>query len=147
MSSNTAGVAATPDFASADVDLKKGFAVIGIVLAFLLALVVLRFGCIVFIDIVILQDSDSLVRTLSEIRRYLLPWSHPRTQPHDMSSPHSAMTNEAELVTMDKLLTGLTPQQKQELLSSLLASKASRVAGRRRKLVLLATKQNILEWR
>jgi hypothetical protein len=36
------------------------------------------------------------------------------------------MTNEVELVTMDKLLTGLTPQQKQELLSSLLASKVSR---------------------
>jgi hypothetical protein len=125
MSSNTG--ATPPDLATADLDLKKGFAVVGIVVAFMLAMVVLRFGCVLFIDVAILGESaDSLIRPLSEIRRCIFPWWHPRTQPQDLSSPQeNSRNNETELVNMDRLLMGLTPQQKQELLSSILASKVS----------------------
>lgn len=121
MSSNNNG-ANTPNFASSvDVDLQKGFLVIGIVLAFLTALVVLRFCCVQFIDIVIMRDTDSLIRSLSQTRRYIFPWWHLRTHAQE----EDAANNDESEFTMEILLTGLTRQQKQELLSSILASKVS----------------------
>jgi hypothetical protein len=123
---------------SSDVDIKQGMAIVGMVLAFLVFLVILRFGCNICIDLAVLRDSDSLLRTLSEIRRCLFPWWHPRTQPQDLSSlsptrnqgsnSHNTIDGrEFELVNMDQLLMGLTPPQKQELVASMLTSKVSKV--------------------
>jgi hypothetical protein len=105
-----------------DVDIQKGFTIVGIVMLFLIVLVILRYGCNIFIDVVILRDSVSLMRTLSEIRRKFVPWYHPRTQPQAM--PRSAdVESGQELINMDRILTGLTPQQKKDLLASILTTK------------------------
>jgi hypothetical protein len=140
-SSNSGGVGGFSSSSSSDVDVKKGMGIIGMVLAFLIFLVILRFGCNIFIDVAVLRDSDSLGRTVSEIRRCLFPWWHPRTQPQDLSSLSPTTRNqernsrnnnnnytidgrrESELVNMDQLLMGLTPPQKQELVASILTSK------------------------
>jgi hypothetical protein len=102
-------------------------------------LVVLRIGCNVCIDIVILRDSDSLLKTLSELRRAIFPNWHPRTQPQDILSMQQqggatngssrdvegGGNNGVELMNMDRVLAGLTPKQKQDLLVSVLPSKVS----------------------
>ena len=120
MSSN--GVAADPS----QFDFRKGLAVIGVCIAFLATLVVLRFGCNIFIDLAVLQDSGSLIRALSEIRRKLIPWWHPRTQPQQSSSQIITSPASAdELINMDRVLAGLTPHQKKELIGSILTTKVS----------------------
>lgn len=138
MSSSGSG-SNTPDFSNSDLDLKKGFALVGIVLLFLCCLVVCRFGCNLCIDVVILRDNGSLIRALSEIRRWFFPRWHPRVVIVDLpttTTPASSPGPEAELelVNMDRLLSGLTPKQKQELLASILTSK-------------IASEQDMEDWK
>jgi hypothetical protein len=131
MSANSGGL--TPDFSESDVDIKKGFGIVGIVFLFLMTLVILRLGCNFFIDVVILRDNESLIRAASQLRRVSYPWWHPRTQPQGAPAvpTPSSPTSTTELVSMDRLLMGLTPQQKQELLASILMSKVSAIQADR----------------
>lgn len=105
-------------------------------MAFLAVLVLLRVGCNVCIDIVILRDSDSLMKTFSDLRRAIFPNWHPRTQPQDIPSQQrttngsrdiggGGSSNGVELMNMDRVLAGLTPKQKQDLLVSVLSTKVS----------------------
>jgi hypothetical protein len=135
--SGSTGVPSSSMVDTSGVDFKTAFMLWGIVMAFLVVLVVLRIGCNVCIDIVILRDSDSLLKTLSELRRAIFPNWHPRTQPQDIRSaqPQGGLTNRSsrdvegggnngvELMNMDRVLSGLTPKQKQDLLVSVLPSK------------------------
>jgi Na+-transporting methylmalonyl-CoA/oxaloacetate decarboxylase gamma subunit len=106
-----------------DIDIEKGFMVVGIVILFLIFLVILRYGCNICIDIVILQDSASFMRTVSDIRRRFVPWYHPRTQPQQAMPTSADVESGQELINMDRILTGLTPQQKKDLLASILTTK------------------------
>jgi hypothetical protein len=110
---------------SADVDIHKGFKVVGIVLGFLFFLIVLRICCIGFIDFAILGDTESLTRFFSELRRRLCPSWHPRTQPQGVAMPTIPGTPETDIITIDVLLTGLNKQEKQDLLASILTSEVS----------------------
>jgi hypothetical protein len=109
-----------------DVDIKKAFSIVGIVVLFLIMLVILRYGCNIFIDAVILQDSASLMRTLSSIRRRFVPWYHPRTQPQGATQGSADVEGGQELINMDRILSGLTSQQKKDLLASILTTKVRR---------------------
>lgn len=123
-------------------DAKVGMIIVGIVLLFLFCMVVLRYGCNLLIDIFVLRDGDSLVRTISELRRLLCPCWHPRTEPTAVgvgaggagdaggSGNNDGGTDES--VSMETLLTGLTQKQKQELLASVVPSKVRTMKRRRR---------------
>mmetsp|Transcript_23807 Transcript_23807/g.38794 ORF Transcript_23807/g.38794 Transcript_23807/m.38794 type:complete len:279 (-) Transcript_23807:1001-1837(-) len=121
-------------------DAKIGLVLVGIVLLFLFCLVALKLCCNIMIDIIILRDGDSVVRTLSKLRRRFCPCWQPRTGP---ASPPSLQqrnndptnnTNQGTIIDMDNLLAGLTPGQKKELLASILTSKT-------------ATDNDILQWK
>mmetsp|Transcript_23580 Transcript_23580/g.65850 ORF Transcript_23580/g.65850 Transcript_23580/m.65850 type:complete len:268 (-) Transcript_23580:168-971(-) len=109
-----------------DMDIENGFRVVGIVFAFLVVMVLLRFGVNMCIDAAVLRDQDSLMRTIGEFRRKICPWWRPRTQP--------AQPPETQLVTMDQLVRGLNAEQKKELFSTILQSK-------------VVTSDDIAEWR
>lgn len=106
--------------------------IVGIVFAFCAVMVVLRFLINTGIDLAILRDSSSLIRCLSQIRRFICPWWHPRTQPQDLYGANGA---EAENTTLEDVeaasrdmhmlhvLSGLTRKGRYDLLSSLLGSK------------------------
>ena len=124
-------------------NVRRGLALVGIILVFLFLLVVLKLMCNMFIDILILRDGDSLMRTLSEIRRLLCPCWHPRTEPSsttgntEMQATTSATTgnnNHSDRIDMENLLVGMTPDQKKELLAATLTSKD-------------ATKDDIVAWK
>jgi hypothetical protein len=102
-----------------DVDIKKAFSIVGIVVLFLIILVILRYCCNIFIDVVILQDSASVLRRF-------VPWYHPRTQPQGATQGSADVESGQELINMDRILTGLTPQQKMDLLASILTTKVRR---------------------
>jgi hypothetical protein len=108
-----------------DDDIALGLTMVAITMAFLFGMVICRFGCNIFIDVIILRDTDSLLRSLSEFRRRVIPCWHPRTQPQELitSGEESSSTREPDLITMDRVLSGLTPLQKQEFLSSILTSR------------------------
>jgi hypothetical protein len=107
-----------------DDDIALGLTVVGITIAFLFGMVICRCGCNIFIDVIILRDTDSLLRSLSEFRRRVIPCWHPRTQPQEViASGEESSTREIEIISMDRVLSGLTPLQKQELLSSILTSR------------------------
>ena len=119
MSSDTSSI----NVDQVDVDIKKAFSIVGIVVLFFMFLVILRYGCIIFIDVVILRDSASLMRTLSDLRRKFVPWYHPRTQPQGATQGSADVESGQELISMDRILSGLTPQQKKDLLASILTTK------------------------
>jgi hypothetical protein len=118
-----------------DVDIQKVFMVVGFVMLFFIFLLILRYGCNMFIDVVIMRDSASFMRTLSEIRRRFVPWYHPRTQPQQEQEQQATTIQQTsssadgesgqELINMDRILSGLTPQQKKDLLASILTTKVS----------------------
>ena len=117
-----------------DVDVVKGLTLIGIVVLVLFTLILLRFGCTICIDLVILRDSDSFMRSISEVRRIILPWIHPRTQPSSPRTPttispsdnydeeNGRATTELTTIDMDYVLAGLTIQQKQSLVEEVLTT-------------------------
>jgi hypothetical protein len=115
-------------------DILRGLVLVATILLFLFCLVALRLFCNVFIDVIILGDGRSLMRSLSELRRSIFPSWHPRTQPDD-STQHGGGRNQegnnatTELIDMESLLSGLTPSQKQQLLESIVNSKV-RIAVR-----------------
>jgi hypothetical protein len=126
-------------------NMKVGLALVGIVIAFLFSLVVIKTFCNIMIDIVVVRDGYSLMRTLSELRRLLFPNWHPRTEP---SSPQEQdgrnVTNQSRIgmgtpiergfIDMDNLLMGMTAHQKKDLIAAILTSKA-------------ATKSDIVSWK
>ena len=102
----------------------------GIILVFLFFLVALKLLCNMFIDVVILRDGDSLLRTMSEVRRLLCPCWHPRTEPSNTTSATemqatTTRTRNNESIDMENLLVGMTPEQKKELLAATLTSKVA----------------------
>ena len=128
---NIFGDASSPGI---DVDVVKGLTLIGIVVLVLFTLMLLRFGCTICIDLIILRDSDSLIRSISEVRRIFLPWIHPRTQPSSPRTPtttspgddydeeNGGATTELTTIDMDFVLSGLTNQQKQSLVEEVLTT-------------------------
>ena len=116
-----------------DVDVVKGLTIIGIVVAVLFTLILLRFGCNICIDLIILRDFDAFMRSISKARRIVLPWFHPRAQPHQQhgrGDDHDeengnvdGVVTELTTIDMDQVLTGLTPQQKQGLVEQVLTTK------------------------
>ena len=127
MSSDGSSSSSLTTFASdSDVDIQEGLKIVGIVMVFLFILMLLRVCCIVFIDVAILRDFGSLMRIFSEFRRTFCPWWHPRTQPEENDDIQEAAASgdpEVTVISIDDLLVGLTQQQKQELLASILSSK------------------------
>jgi hypothetical protein len=118
-----------------DNNLARGLMLVGIVLLFLFGLVALRLVCNMFIDVAILRDDRSLMRSLSELRRMVCPCWHPRTEPQQQDGgrnrtttatravPAAGAAAATEMVNMESLLAGLTPAQKQDLLASILNNK------------------------
>ena len=114
-----------------DVDVVKGLTIIGIVVAVLFTLILLRFGCNICIDLIILRDFDAFMRSISKARRIVLPWFHPRTQPqHGRGDDHDEEygnvdggVTELATIDMDQVLAGLSPQQKQSLVEQVLTTK------------------------
>lgn len=123
-------------------DMARGLMMVGVVILFLFSLVAVRLMCNVFIDIAILGDAPSLMKILSEIRRMICPCWHPRTEPQQdnnnnnrrrdsgridrtatAGASRSVLPVETEIVNMHSLLAGLSPEEKQELLASILNSK------------------------
>jgi hypothetical protein len=112
--------------------LKIAAEIVGIILAFLLAMAVLRFFINTTIDYAVLRDSSSLVRQLSQLRRCLCPWWHPRTEPQEhigetVEGVSAAIGNDANQGRMEihmiQMLAGLTTQERYELLATLFQSK------------------------
>lgn len=130
MSSDTSSV----NVDNIDVDIKKAFSIVGIVVSFLMFLVILRYGCNIFIDVFILRDPASLMRAFSDIRRKFVPWYHPRTEPQGAMQESADVESGQELINMDRILSGLTPQQKKDLLASILTTK-------------IVTLEDILAWK
>ena len=125
-----------------DVEIVKGLIIVGCVAALLFALIIVRLGCNVFIDLIVLRDSGSVTRALSEARRTVLPWWHPRTQPQgSMTNGFSVQDSRLELgnrnvveeelggLDMDRVLAGLTAKAKQDLLASVLPAEVSNKNG------------------
>lgn len=109
-------------------DVKLGLTLVGIVLLFLFTMVALKLCCNVMVDAVILRDGDSLRRTFSQWRRVMCPWCHPRTEPQSGEDSTSGLdlaerSADAFRVDMENLLIGLTPDQKKQLLATILSSK------------------------
>mmetsp|Transcript_3066 Transcript_3066/g.6931 ORF Transcript_3066/g.6931 Transcript_3066/m.6931 type:complete len:364 (-) Transcript_3066:3992-5083(-) len=110
-----------------DNDAKRGMIIVSIVLLFLFCMIVLRFGLNLLIDLCILRDGESLVRTASEIRRFFCPCWHPRTTSATGNieattttrSSSNANINNGETVTMEMLLSGLSLKQKQQVIESI----------------------------
>jgi Ring finger domain len=111
-------------------NVKLGLSLVGIVLLFLFTMVALKLCCNIIIDVVILRDGDSLMRTVSQLRRTVCPWWHPRTEP---TTPQSGENNSVPSqqrsavnvrVDMENLLVGMTPAQKKQLLAAILPCKA-----------------------
>ena len=123
-----------------DSDVKKGMILVAIVILFLFCMILLRFGCNLLIDVCILRDGESFMRTVSEVRRWFCPCWHPRTEPAaiannhinngsgtdiEMNSNNNANGNgdNRGVVTMESLLSGLTAKQKEHLLASIVPCK------------------------
>jgi hypothetical protein len=117
-------------------DAKVGLALVGIVLLFLFALVVLKLCCNLMIDVIILRDGECLLRTISQIKRFVCPWWHPRTEPTRRQSAEEGSSRDRQQriavnsadslpIDMENLLVGMTPKQKQHLLASILTSKSA----------------------
>jgi hypothetical protein len=117
-------------------DIELGLTLVGIVMLFLFALVALKLCCNVMVDVIILRDRESLMQSISQMKRFICPWWHPRTEP---AAPQSAeegnisdglqrtsMNSLNSLnIDMENLLVGMTPHQKQQLLASILTSKSA----------------------
>lgn len=112
---------------SEDSGLEKAFKIFGSIFAFLCVLVALRLLVNFCIDTAILRDSYPLWQALSKIRRFFCPWISPRTQPEGGASTEAGSSptgpNDIELVTMDRLLAGMTVAQKEACIASILPSK------------------------
>lgn len=116
-----------------DSGFQKSLQVIGIILLFVAVMGAVRFLLNCLIDLAVLRDTEPLMRQLSQVRRWVCPWWHPRTQPQqqqgqEMTTSTSSPDNNGTL-DMDRLLAGLTPSQKQELLASLLKVKVRVIFG------------------
>ena len=120
-----------------DLDIENAFKIVGGVLLFLIILVVIRFVVNMFIDLAILRDADSVIRALSQIRRFFCPCWHPRTQnlnqsPADStdavnnSAQHSVTENVPGQMTIGRLLGNLTSEQRQLLISKVIPTQVSR---------------------
>lgn len=120
-----------------DLDIQNAFKIVGGVLLFLIILVVIRFVVNMFIDLAILRDADSMIRALSQIRRFFCPCWHPRTQnlvpsPTDSSvdrANNSAQERVEETIpgqmTIGRLLGNLTSEQRQLLISKVIPTQVS----------------------
>jgi hypothetical protein len=117
-----------------DSDAKVGMLIVAIVLLFLFCLVLLRYGCNILIDVCILRDGESLMRTVSELRRWFCPCWHPRTEPTSggiggtggIAIETTTINNsDGRVATMETLLSGLTSKQKQKLIASIVPCKVS----------------------
>lgn len=64
----------------------EAIAIVGIIVAALIALIILRFCVNILIDVIILGDLDSARRSIGSIVRRLCPWWHRRTQPETGST-------------------------------------------------------------
>ena len=105
---------------------KTWLQIVGVIISFFAIMVVLRWILNCFIDLAVLGNTESLMRQLSQLRRLICPWWHPRTQPQNEEAvgeeeAASSQTRERCMNdAMDRLLAGLTPSEKQELICSLL---------------------------
>lgn len=128
--------------------LQKWFQVLGVLLSFLLAMAILRVAVNCLIDVTVLRgdSSSSLLRQVSQLRRWFCPWWHPRTQPQEQELPPQPPSQEAadgrnsqrrysqRDAALDRVLMGLTPSEKRELLTSLLQSQ-------------IASEEDVLMWK
>lgn len=119
---------------SRDMDIENAFKIVGVVLLFLVLMVVLRFVVNMFIDLAILRDADSMIRALSQVRRFFCPCWHPRTQnlnpsPSDSLDAGNARRTEVEIspnqITIGRLLGNLTSEQRQLLVSKVIPTHVS----------------------
>jgi hypothetical protein len=128
-----------------------GLAIVGIALLFLFCLIILKLLCNLFIDIVILQDCDTINKIVNQIKKHVMMicpcccCSTDRSNDDDDDDDHNhashemastttttTTTNQQQqpqpqqpLIDMDMLLAGMTPKQKQELIATILTSKVS----------------------
>lgn len=110
---------------SRDLDIENAFKIVGIVLLVLIVMVVFHMLVNMFIDLAILRDADSMMRALSQVRRFCCPCWHPRTQNLDLP----AGSVDAELgrrpteqvapgqITIERLLGNMTNEQRQLMIS------------------------------
>lgn len=131
--SATPEVFSKPNFdAEDDFSIAQAFRIAGIVVAFLVSMVIIRFFCNTAIDVAVLRNVHVMKRYLTTIvpdfaNPSLARW-HPRTQEdaNDISTPQES--GQSELVDMNSLLCGMTKEEKYDVLSFILASKVRTLA-------------------
>ncbi|KAG7338328.1 ring finger domain containing protein [Nitzschia inconspicua] len=113
---------------------KLGLVLVAIVLLFLFTMVALKLCCNMMIDVMVLRDADSFMRTVSQLRRTLCPWWHPRTEASTLQHGNNASSldlpprstghsSDTLRIDIENLLVGMTPDQKKQLLASILPCK------------------------
>lgn len=100
-----------------------GIKIAGIVAVFLLCLVILRFSCNARINFAVLRDYTGFNR----IVHLLSPWGYPATHPQQVQDRNGdeQAPSPTHCVDVNGLLSGLTIEEKQSLLSSLLTNKVA----------------------
>jgi hypothetical protein len=120
-------------------EFQRWLQVLGVILAFLVVMAILRFGINCLIDVAVLRDSESLMRQVSQFRRCFCPWWRPRTQPQQQQQQaeeigRSPERSSARDEALDRVLAGLTPSEKREILANMLDSQ-------------IASEQDLLQWK
>lgn len=105
--------------------------VIGMLVLFVVFLVLLRFILNCIIDVFVLRD----FRQISQFRRKICPWWHPQTRPQPESQQNEINSHsQLQLITMERLLAGMSFHEKHELLTGMLQSE-------------IATPQDLERWK
>jgi len=103
--------------------------VLGLILALAVFLFVLRLCCNLSIDVCLMRDMDAARRTLIEFRDRYFPFFKRRlVLPHHQDSDVEAQEDQSsasEISTLDALLTGLTLQERRQVLDAVLPRKVS----------------------
>lgn len=97
-------------------EVKTALIIAALVIGFLIALVVVRFGCDIFIDVCILNEPGRARRSIAELWRKIFPCWHRRTVP------------EVDRPSQDQELSSFGPEGRAQLLCDLLHSKTLTVS-------------------
>ena len=100
-------------------------AIVGCVMAAMIALLILRYFLNILIDVIILGDCDSARRSIGNLFRRLCPWWHRRTTPDRMRAQqaHDDEATDTARIEITDAFRNYTLEQRKAIISSILAGK------------------------